>query len=209
MTTKERKEREKLARREAILEAAREVFFKNGFQTTTMDQVAEAAELSKGSLYLHFPTKEELYVSLHIEGLELLHERFKKAVQGVEDWETRIRNIGKAYYNFYREEKNYCQILFLLQHGEIAPKVSDDVIQTCFDLGYECLGILCRAIEDGMAQGEIRHQDAMELAIVLWGSLNGVILLHEEEEHKEIIPTTMDRMIQITFSLLIDGLRKR
>ena len=209
MTTKERKEREKMARKEAILDAAREAFFGYGFQATTMDQIAEAAELSKGSLYLYFPTKEELYVSLHIEGLELLRERFQEAVEGVEDWETRIRNIGKAYYAFYREEKNYSQILFLLQHGEIAPKVSDEVTQTCFDLGLECLGILCRAIEDGMAQGEIEGKDAMELAIVLWGSLNGVILLHEEEEHKKIIHTTMDSMIQTTISLLIDGLRKR
>jgi AcrR family transcriptional regulator len=209
MTIKDRKEREKLARKETILDAAREVFFKNGFQATTMDQIAEAAELSKGSLYLHFPTKEELYVAIHIEGLELLHDRFRKAVKGVEDWETRLRNIGRAYYDFYREEKNYSQILFLLQHGEIASKVSDEVVETCFDLGYACLGILCRALEDGMAKGEIQSQDPMKLAIILWGSLNGVILLHDEEEHKKIIPTTLDRMIQTSISLLIDGLRRR
>lgn len=208
MGVRDRKEKEKLARKNAILEAAKEVFFKQGFQATTMDQIAEVAELSKGSLYLYFPTKEELYVAIHIEGLQILLERFQEAVEGVEDWETRLRNIGRAYYDFYREEKNYSQILFLLQHGEIAPKVSDDVVQTCFDLGYSCLDILCRAIEDGMVKGDIQEQNAMELAIVLWGSLNGVILLHEEEEHKKIIPTTMDRMIQTTISLLIEGLRK-
>ena len=208
MTVKDRKEREKLARKKAIIDAAREVFFEHGFQATTMDQIAEVAEVSKGSLYLHFPTKEELYVTILIQGLEMLLQRFQKAVQGVKDWETRIRNIGKAYYDFYREERNYSQILFLLQHGEIAPKVSDQVIQTTFEMGLSCLNILCRAIEAGMAKQEIREQNAMELAVILWGSMNGIILLHEEEEHKKIIPTSLDSMIQRAITLLIDGLRK-
>ncbi len=208
MTVKERKEREKLARKKAIIDAAREVFFEHGFQATTMDQIAEVAEVSKGSLYLHFPTKEELYVTILVQGLEMLLQRFQKAVQGVKDWETRIRNIGKAYYDFYREERNYSQILFLLQHGEIAPKVSDQVIQTTFERGLSCLNILCQAIEAGMAKQEIREQNAMELAVILWGSMNGIILLHEEEEHKKIIPTSLDSVIQRAITLLIDGLRK-
>ena len=59
MGTKERKEREKEVRKKTILEAAKTVFFQKGFQGTTMDQIAEVAELSKGSLYLYFPSKEE------------------------------------------------------------------------------------------------------------------------------------------------------
>ena len=50
MGIKDRKEREKIARKKAILDAAREVFFEKGFHTTTMDQIAKVAELSKGSL---------------------------------------------------------------------------------------------------------------------------------------------------------------
>lgn len=209
MTTKERKEREKLARKKAILDAARKVFFKKGFHATTMDHIAEVAELSKGSLYLYFPTKEELYLSILIEGLDILCKGFEKAVKGVEDWETQIRNIGRAYYTFYREEKNYFQILFLFQHGEITSKVSDEVHQTCVEKGFSCLGILCKAIELGMESGEIQGDNAMELAIILWGSVNGVILLYEEEDHKKVIPSSLDRIIQISFDLFLEGLRKR
>jgi hypothetical protein len=149
-----------------------------------------------------------LYVTILIEGLEMLLQRFQEAVRGVKDWETRIRNIGKAYYDFYREERNYSQILFLLRHGEITPKVSDQVVQTTFELGLACLNILSQAIEAGMAKQEIPEQNAMELATILWGSLNGIILLHEEEEHKKIIPTSLDSAIQRAITLLIDGLRK-
>lgn len=209
MSIKERKNREKLARRKAILDAARNVFFEKGFHSATMEQIARMAELSKGSLYLYFQNKEELYASILIQGLEILCKRFEKAVSGVEDWETQIRNIGKAYYSFFKEERNYFQILFFLRHGEIASKVSGPVSQACFDKGLSCLEILGRAIEAGMSKGEIRGQNPMELAVILWGALNGIILLHEEEDHNKIIPTSLDMMIQTSFDLLIEGLRTR
>ena len=50
----ERKEREKLQRRNDIIDAAERLFFQHGFETPTMDDVAREAELSKGTLYLYF-----------------------------------------------------------------------------------------------------------------------------------------------------------
>ena len=76
MGLKERRAREKAHRKKAILLAAKNAFFENGFQATTMEQIAHAAELSKGTVYLYFQSKEELYVSLLKEGLELLHRMF-------------------------------------------------------------------------------------------------------------------------------------
>ena len=53
----ERKEREKEHRRDEILNAAQKVFFEKGLQSATMDEIAEAAELSKGTLYLYYGSK--------------------------------------------------------------------------------------------------------------------------------------------------------
>ena len=75
MGVEERKEREKQARREAIMESAREIFFAKGFNAATMDEIAHKAELSKGALYLYFAGKEELYVSVMSEGLSILFSR--------------------------------------------------------------------------------------------------------------------------------------
>ena len=64
MGVQERKEREKQARQDAILEAAREIFFAKGLDQATIDDIAEKAELSKGTIYLYFKSKEELYISV-------------------------------------------------------------------------------------------------------------------------------------------------
>ncbi|MEO8168159.1 MAG: helix-turn-helix domain-containing protein, partial [bacterium] len=56
----ERKEREKEHRREDIIAAAQKIFFEKGLPSATMDEIAEAAELSKGTLYLYYKSKEDL-----------------------------------------------------------------------------------------------------------------------------------------------------
>ena len=209
MGTKKRKEREREARKNDILEAAKTVFFEKGFQVATMDQIAEAAELSKGSLYLYFSSKEELYVSILVEGLEILYDMFEKAVRDIGAWEEKLRNIAMAYYGFYKGNKNYFKILFLLQHGEIATKVSDSLFQICFEKGISCINFLSRAIQEGMEEEEIETSDPMELAVVLWGAFNGIILLYEEEEHRKFIPDSLDNLISKTIEVLIAGLKNR
>jgi len=209
MGTKKRTEREREARKNDILEAAKTVFFEKGFQAATMDQIAEAAELSKGSLYLYFSSKEELYVSILVEGLEILYDMFEKAVKDIGVWEEKIRNIAMAYYGFYKRNKNYFQILFLLQHGGIATKISDSLFQICFEKGISCLNFLSWAIHEGMAEGEIDPAVPTELAVVLWGAFNGIILLYEEEEHRRFIPGSLDNLIRKTIELLTAGLKKR
>ena len=173
-----------------------------------MDQIAEAAELSKGTLYLYFPTKEELYVSIFIEGIEILHDHFKAATSGVEGWEAQLRKIGEAYYDFYCNYKHYFQILFFLQHGEIATKISDSLYQTCLDKGFLCLGVLHNVIEKGISKGEIQGQNAMETAVVLWGALTGIIFIHENED-RQMIAIPLENLIRTSFDILIEGLRKR
>ncbi|MHB8896387.1 MAG: TetR/AcrR family transcriptional regulator, partial [Candidatus Geothermincolia bacterium] len=67
MSVVDRKQKEKLQRRTSIIDAAKELFSQKGYQATTMDEIAEKAELSKGAVYLYFESKDDLYVSLIVE----------------------------------------------------------------------------------------------------------------------------------------------
>lgn len=64
MGIQERKEREKESRKEEIINAAQKIFFEKGLPAATMDEIAEAAELSKGTLYLYYKSKEDLYLAV-------------------------------------------------------------------------------------------------------------------------------------------------
>ena len=77
----ERREREKQRRRNDILDAAEHVFFEKGLKSATMDEVAEEAELSKGTLYLYFKSKEDLYLGITERALTVLKQMFQQHTQ--------------------------------------------------------------------------------------------------------------------------------
>ena len=112
MGIKERREKERKYRKRTILESAKRLFFKQGFAATTMSQIAESAELSKGTLYLYFQNKEELYISLLVEGMEILNNNLSRAIEGITGWEEKFLALGWAYYKYsidYSEFFTLCQ----------------------------------------------------------------------------------------------------
>ena len=75
----ERKEREKEQKQNDIIDAAEKVIFSKGLEAATMDEIAEVAEFSKGTIYIYFKNKEDLYFAIHARGLQLLRKMFEKA----------------------------------------------------------------------------------------------------------------------------------
>ena len=97
----ERKEREKQLRREEIVLAAEKIFFSKGFDPSTMDDIAEEAELSKGTLYLYFKNKEELYASLSLRILQYLHIRVEHVNKEELPPEEKMDALVEAMYDVY------------------------------------------------------------------------------------------------------------
>ncbi len=208
MGIKERRIREKEHRQNEILKAAQTLFFEQGFVATSMNQIAKAAELSKGALYLYFRNKEELYISLLVEGMELLNQSFAKAVENKTDWEEKLKVLGWAYYQFSIDHEQFFYINYQFQQGELTQNISDELFTKCFEAGLTSLNFLSMAIEDGMSTGEIEKDDPMVVAVVLWGALTGIIMLHEGKDHRKFIPGTLHGLIEKAITIQLKGLKK-
>ena len=76
----ERKERERLYKQDLIIKAAEKVFMSKGFENATMEDIAEEAEFSKGTLYFYFQSKNELCLSIVLRGLRIIVSEFEKVV---------------------------------------------------------------------------------------------------------------------------------
>ena len=59
-----------------------------------------------------------------------------------------------------------------------------------------------------MNAGEIERKDPMELTVVLWGSLTGIILLHMAKDHRKFMPVPLKTLVGNLFNLSIAGLKK-
>ena len=198
MGTTERRIRERKQREEQIINAAEKVFFENGFDDSTMDEVAEAAELSKGALYIYYKNKNELCISIVCRALVLVLEGFRKVyadkkLSGLK----MIAQSGMSFQRFYRIfPKYYCALLSYQQHRG-GCGADSAFLQDTLEANRRINELLSLMLQKGMEDGSIRHNiNAGKTALTLWGDLGGLIpgfvLNGEDSGSQELFENAID-----------------
>jgi AcrR family transcriptional regulator len=173
MGVKERRERERTQVREKILDAALEVFAKDGAEGVTMRALADAVEYSPPVLYAHFRDKEAIIQELCFRHLRSFAQQF--ANFGAMDPVERLRRIGYHYADFAIDHPSHFRFLFLTPHVA----VTDDEELGKDDPERNAYAFLKQTVKDGLAAGVFRPEftDADEIAQVCWGSAHGFVAL--------------------------------
>lgn len=107
--------------RAQILEAAAQIFSQKGYHGASMQDIALAVNLQKGSLYHHVSSKQEILYDLLNHALELLNEKVTEAIQRENDPESRLRAAIKAYLTTLAEYQELASVM-LLEHRSLEPK---------------------------------------------------------------------------------------
>lgn len=209
MGTRARREREKEERRQSILRAAREAFFEEGFHRATVDNVAERAEVSKGTVYLYFDSKETLLAALLLEGLEALIQSLEEAYARDRELaaEERLRRLGWAYLQFFQREPRYFRLLMAMDRGRFRDSVTSAVYEEVLEASVEGLNWAVQAIEQGVGEGSFECRDARQAAATLWASLNGVLELMSHPLRREMVGVETDVLYRTAMETVIRGLR--
>lgn len=174
----ERKEREKERRRLDIIDAAEEVFFSKGFEKSTMDDVAAEAELSKGTLYLYFKSKDELFLEIIYRGNNILHNLFQKAAESDGDGLCKVRAIGEAFIEFSHKYPNYYNAFLHNQTQEICLESTEGAEEKILSLKARNMGLFIDLIKGGIEDGSLNSNlDPVKTALILWAEVTGVLLL--------------------------------
>jgi AcrR family transcriptional regulator len=154
-------------RRQQLLDVARDVFAERGFHATSMDDIAEAAGVTKPVLYQHFPSKRSLYVELLTDTGEQLLRALSAATRNVERGRDRVESGFLAYFRFVADSRAGFRLLFsasIRTDPEFA-RVVDTVVQAAADVISELIEIpasdahrrvLANALV-GMAESVGRH----------------------------------------------------
>ena len=209
MTTRARREREKEERRQSILRAAREVFFENGFHRATVDNVAERAEVSKGTVYLYFESKETILAHLLLEGLGELTRELEEAYAMDEPIpsDERLRRLGRAYLQFFQREPLCFHFLMAMDRGRFREAVTPQVYQEVLKASIRGLDWVVRAIEQGVQEGQFHCCDARQAAATLWATLNGVLELMNHPLRREMVGVGTEVLYRTAMETVIQGLQ--
>jgi AcrR family transcriptional regulator len=209
MAVAARRLREKEARRQQILDAARDLFFQQGFESTTIEEIAERTELSKGAIYLHFPSKEEIYITLMLEGSQILYEMLRESVSVDLPADTLLRRLGQSYFRFYREYTGYFRMLFLyLSSVEVHQKITQELCDRCEATAKQSLNLVSNIIQKGIDHGLFRPCNSWEYALMTWTCMNGIILLGERGDDQVLqLGTSVEKLHDLYVETMISSLK--
>jgi TetR/AcrR family transcriptional regulator len=208
LTTAERRARERAQRRQEILDAARRVFFDRGFHDPTMDDVATSAEVSKGTIYLYYSSKEEILALLLLEGLDLLLDEMETAhtVSGLTPEES-VCALARAYLRFSQANPSYFRLIMAFDRGRFEGAISRELYKQVLDRSLQGLDLLARTIECGAEAGAFAVDDAWRAAGSVWAAVNGVLVLMAHPLRQRMLQTDLNTMFDVTLDLVIRGLK--
>ena len=194
MSISERKEREKEQRRHEILKAAQRVFFRNGFEKTSMEMVAEECQLAKGTLYLYFKSKEELYVSLVQDGIDILDAMMEREIQKQLPLEEKLLAMVKTYYDFTQSHHEHFAVFKMIDVGTLDGKVDQEKLDSIQRSRATAFERMKNVVSEAMKRGEFKTKhEPQEIVMMLWAATFGAIMMCGEkcqqlEMFKEVNP---------------------
>ena len=171
-----RGQRRKARTASAILAAAGELFFAHGVARTTIDEIAERADVSVGSVYFHFRSKEGVQLALIEDALEV-NERYMRDVPDDASPLQRVLNAGDAYLRFHLERPDAFRLVALRILEPTADSASSDVERRIADRVERLVGTVGADLQAAIDAGEARPIAAENGMRFLWGAWNGVIAL--------------------------------
>ena len=158
-----------------ILEAGEKLFAKKGFYPTTMEEVAGAAGLAKGTIYLHFNDKRDLFFSIIEKKLDILLEKIEKEMRKDEFPSQRIKLAIGIHLKFLEENRDFFKIMQALPESlkqEMERKLKGRVIEK----QSRYVEILDQLIRKGIRNQEIKSLDSRKLAVILVGMMHSLTI---------------------------------
>lgn len=200
-----RGERRRARTREAILDAAEEIFRSRGYEAARVEEIAERADMSVGSIYQHFDGKRGLYLTLVERALEIFTAYMARSEDDAFTPLQKVLAGGDAYLRFHRDHPGAFQFLAFRAPGE-APLGDEGLEARVRDRVGLLLDRFARQIEAAIAAGEARPVDADRLTRFLWGAWNGVISLRLQPDGLRLSEEEIAETLEVARWLLREGL---
>ncbi|MFC1568622.1 TetR/AcrR family transcriptional regulator [bacterium] len=198
-----RKELEKEARKQDILEIAAELFAKKDFHSVTVDEIAEKIGLSKGTIYLYFDTKENLFFSILIERTKSLMKALQNAVHANEPFNLSIYQFVLTFLEFFQKNVAY----FKLMHSE-KTRSSIEAHYQMHDYADEIvnkfIASISQLLKRGVEEKYLKSMDILPMAKMLAGILN-TFTFYRIFSSSDVSPEEETEMI---IDLFLNGVKK-
>ena len=179
-----RKQRELAEREKLILDTAHTILHQHGYNYLTMDRVAETVEYSKGTIYNHFASKEDLVCSLCCRCIKDLIEVFERAYQFDGSTRERYLAIGVGYSLYHQLHPMNSQNIQTMKNNAVREKVSKEKLAEMESLEQKITKIAQSIVQDAIDCGDLNNEHQNNVSSIVFGCWSmhyGALLLDQSD----------------------------
>ena len=181
---KERRKIKQNSHRDRILLSAEKLFAERGFYLTTLDEIARSANLAKGTIYLHFKNKRELFISVIEKKLDILLKKIKEGIKAGISPAEKIKKATQVHLGFLEKNRNFFKILQGLS-GESKKEMEKELTERILKKNAKYLRIIQYLIQRAIDKKEIKPLNTRKLAVILVGIVHGLTLNWISQDERE------------------------
>ncbi|PCJ87711.1 MAG: hypothetical protein COA54_05310 [Thiotrichaceae bacterium] len=204
-----RKQREIREREQFILDIGQSILHKHGYNYLTMDKIAESAEYSKGTIYNHFASKEDLVCSLGCCSISNLIDVFERAYHYKGSTRERYSAIGIGYSLYHQLHPMDSQIIQTIKNNAVREKISEPKLAEMEALEFKIAQIAQSIVQQGLDSGDLdkKHQDHVSTIVFgCWSMHYGALLLDQSNiPLQELGFSPVVNMLWQNSNLYLDG----
>lgn len=208
-----RTEEARNVRYNALLKAAKIIFFQNGYKNTTIKDITDKAGVSIGTFYLYFDDKLTIYKNLLYEGILELEQSLRNSVKTLdpdkESAERLLKVLAKSYIEFYLNNPEYFDIIAVLNITE--DELKNNHLRISKEIHIKARDIL-RFIESiirlGKQKKEFFIENTASAATGIWALLEGILILNERK-NLTLLKQDLFELLDFSLNAFINGLKAK
>ena len=208
MGVTERREREKQQRKDHAVQAAMEIYDKEGYYAITMEKIAERSELSRAALYLYFKNKDEIFISAINDCMDYFCTLLKNVYDRRESIKEKLlEELWECFIKVYQKAPVALNAYMYFHQNEAVRNLPDDLRELLHKGGSNVISYHYKIIEFGVKQGIFIDYNPRTLAEVIWSSFLGIMQV--ERSKREITGKNhIDETCNLALEVLARGIVK-
>ena len=200
------RDQKKAESRKRILEAARDVFFRDGFMSANLDEMAEKAGVAKGTLYRYFESKADLYVAVLTNNHEIFLEQMRAAGQEGETALERIRSIARFYFSHWMDHPDYFLIFWAVDNESVIGELPKSELEKISEFWERNLNVIHDALVYGVERSEFVECDTWEVATMLWSVADSLIESDNTRARRQIRRRPLEPLFMHAVDVIMRGI---
>ncbi|HOL35929.1 MAG TPA: TetR/AcrR family transcriptional regulator [bacterium] len=187
-------------KKQAIIEAASKIIGEKGYSLTTIDEIAAKSGIGKGTFYIYFKNKDDLFFAIIEENFNQFLSNAKASIEKIDDFFEKIRKFIEMYLSHH--EKNYFLFKILVQEK---PSIKKGEFMKFWSTFFSRWDFLKNEISDQIKAGTLKNFGADDIMHSLLGILHGNI-------HKWLLSGreySLVKKTDIVYQMFVNGIRNK